>query len=269
MDQLKHITFAGEDQNPLFASIMGAGQAIVILHGGGPDRHSILPFARLLQNNYQVIFPDIRGYGQSLCFDRSKHNWDQYARDLISLIDHLRLKQIVICGMGLGASIAERVAISYPDRIRGLIVISPENLDKDGEGSSPEEKKMMDTCGEVAGKEGLAAAWEPFLPALSPLIASMVKEAFPRTNPYSFSAAMAIVHSIRLNSAQQLSDIPAPTLIIPGNDKRHAPDIGEQYQALIPNAVLGNALNWDKIKTVDQLALEVVPQMHRFMQESI
>ena len=40
-----------------------------MLHGGGPDRQSTIPFAALLKNKYQVIFPDIRGYGESHCFE--------------------------------------------------------------------------------------------------------------------------------------------------------------------------------------------------------
>lgn len=264
---MMHISYSGEDENLLFASILGSGEPIVILHGGGPDRQSIIPFARLLQPDYQVIFPDIRGYGQSVCFDRSKHTWEQYAKDVISLIDHLGVKKIIICGMGLGSSIAESVAFSYADRIRGVILISPESFDKAGEGSSQKEIELMDKCGEVAKKKGLAAAWKPFMADLSPVINSMVREAFPRTNPESFSAAMAIVHSKRLANVQQLSGIVAPTLIIPGNDVRHAPDIGEKYQALIPDCILGNSLNWDDVLTVDQLAAEVVPQMLEFLQD--
>lgn len=88
---ITHIKYAGDDGNPLYASTLGSGQPIIMLHGGGPDRQSIIPFANLLKHEYQVIFPDIRGYGESHCIDESKHTWAQYANDVLSLINFLKL----------------------------------------------------------------------------------------------------------------------------------------------------------------------------------
>lgn len=262
---MQDIQYNGNDNHPLYASSLGVGSPIIILHGGGPDRQSIIPFARLLQDEYRVIFPDIRGYGQSICLDRSKHSWEQYARDVISLMEHLNLKQTVICGMGMGSSIAERVAFSNPERVQATILISPETFDKEGEGSSKREIELMDKCAEMAINSGLEAAWKPFMTNLSPVIRAMVREAFPRTDPRSFSAAMAIVHSQRLSSLKQLSGIISPTLIIPGNDPRHTTDTGQQYLKLIPNATLGAGIDWQHIHTVDELAADVVPQMKGFL----
>lgn len=262
---ITHIKYTGDDGNPLYASTLGSGQAIVMLHGGGPDRQSIIPFAHLLKDVCQVIFPDIRGYGESHCFDESKHTWAQYANDVLSLIDFLKLDRIIISGMGLGASISERFAISYPDRVSALILISPETLDKDGEGSSQEEIVMLERCSEVARKDGLVEAWKPFLPHLTRVINSMVQEAIPRTNADSFAAAMAIVHSRRLENSKQLSRIFAPTLIIPGNDVRHNSNLASLYSTLIPKCDVGSCIEWDQILTVDQFAAKVVPQIFSFL----
>lgn len=262
---MKDIKYYGVDGNGLFASILGTGHPLVMLHGGGPDRQSIIPFAKLLQDDYQVIFPDIRGYGQSICIDPSKHTWQQYAKDVISLIDYLEIKEVAISGMGLGASIAERVAYSYPNRIKALVLISPETFDKEGEGSSTEEIDLMERCAVIARSEGLMAAWKLFIPHLIPVIASMVNDAIPRTHVESFSAAMAIVYSRRLESLQCLSDIIAPTLIIPGNDVRHNSDIGDQYLTRVPHCYLGNPIEWSTIESVDQFASSIVPQILNFL----
>ncbi len=139
---MKDFVFKGDDGQRLYASSLGSGIPVIILHGGGPDRQSLIPFANLLQNDCKVIFPDIRGYGQSVCTDTSKHNWKQYAADVIALIDHLRIDQAVICGMGLGASIVERVSFTYPDRIVGVVLISPETLDKEGRFFTPGKRNV-------------------------------------------------------------------------------------------------------------------------------
>ena len=261
---MENISFRGDDGNLLFASILGKGKPIVILHGGGPDRQSIIPFSERLKNEYQIIFPDIRGYGQSLCYNPSSHNWIQYANDVISLIDHLGLTHIIICGMGLGASIAERVGFSYPDRIQGVILLSPETLDEDGKGSSEKEIEMMTRCAEEAIKEGLEQAWEPFMKDLAPVISHMVKDAFQRTDPKSFAAAMNIVNSQRLENSKQLSGIKAPTLVIPGGDIRHSLELGKVYMELIPNCTLGEAFDWNNIQSIEQLAEKVTPQITMF-----
>ena len=240
---MENISYYGNDGNLLFASILGSGIPIVILHGGGPDRQSIIPFARRLEKEHRIIFPDIRGYGQSTCYAPSKHNWIQYANDVISLIDHLALGQIIICGMGIGASITERVGFSYPNRIKGIILLSPETLDEEGKGSSEKEKELMIRCAEQAVSEGLEKAWEPFMKDLAPVISKAVKEAFIRT------------------------EIKAPTLIFPGGDIRHSSELGNIYMRLIPNCTLEEPFDWDNIQTLDQLAEKIAPKIMMFTRE--
>lgn len=266
---MKNFKYFGDDKTPLYASTVGSGPPLVILHGGGPDRQSIIPFAKLLEGHHQVIFPDIRGYGESVCYDRSKHTWTQYAKDVISLINFIEENQIFICGMGLGASIAERVSYTYQDRVLGVILISPETFDKEGEGSSDQEIEMMDRCAEVAITKDLERAWQPFMKDLAPVITKAVRESFLRTNPKSFAAAMAIVHSKRLDSIKQLSRINAPLLVIPGNDKRHNSNSSNIYLGLVSNCQLGEPFDWNEMRTMDQLASALVPQIMRFSQKVI
>lgn len=267
--QIKNFKYFGDDKTPLYASTVGSGSPLVILHGGGPDRQSIIPFAQLLKAHHQVIFPDIRGYGQSVCFDRSQHTWAQYAKDVISLINYIEENEAFICGMGLGASIAERVSYTYQDRVMGVILISPETFDKEGEGSSDQEIEMMDRCAEVAITKDLESAWQPFMKDLAPVITKAVRESFLRTNPKSFAAAMAIVHSKRLDSIKQLSGISAPLLVFPGNDKRHNSNSSNIYMELVANCQLGEQFDWNEISTLGQLASTLAPQIIRFTQKVI
>lgn len=265
--EIKAFRYFGDDNTPLYASILGYGKPLVILHGGGPDRQSIIPFAKLLAGHHQVIFPDIRGYGQSVCYDSTKHTWTQYAGDVISLIRFMGFNNVFICGMGLGASVAERVAYTYPEKVLGLILISPETFDEEDKGSSDKEIEMMDKCAEDARKKSLETAWQPFMQDLAPVIRSAVRDSFPRTDPQSFAAAMAIVHSKRLDSIMELSKIHAPLLVIPGSDIRHTTDSGNIYMELVPKCQLGQAFDWNKVHTMDQLAAEIAPQMINFTQQ--
>src|SRR5688572_6626762 len=81
-------TYTGSDGWPLYAAAVdsaggpaagGEKPVLVLLHGGGPDHHSLLPLARRLADRYAVVLPDIRGYGRSVCADPTRHTWAQYA----------------------------------------------------------------------------------------------------------------------------------------------------------------------------------------------
>ena len=77
------------DGCPLYARVIGQGPALIMLHGGGPDHHSMRPLADHLTDHFTVALPDIRGYGRSVCTDQMGHTWAQYAKDVISLMDAL------------------------------------------------------------------------------------------------------------------------------------------------------------------------------------
>jgi pimeloyl-ACP methyl ester carboxylesterase len=108
------MTVRGDDGCALFASVLRHGPAVVLLHGGGPDRWSLRPLARMLAQEFTVVLPDIRGYGQSVCLDPARHTWGQYTDDLLALLDHLGVQRAVIGGSGLGSTVAMRAAVAYP-----------------------------------------------------------------------------------------------------------------------------------------------------------
>ena len=39
---------------------------LILMHGGGPDHHSLIPLAKQLARFNTVVLPDIRGYGRSV-----------------------------------------------------------------------------------------------------------------------------------------------------------------------------------------------------------
>lgn len=115
------LEYAGTDGCSLYASVEGDGPLVILLHGGGPDHRSLLPLASRLTDAFTVALPDVRGYGRSVCADPGRHTWDQYAQDVVSLIDALGVDRAVVGGTGLGGTIALRTARSHPGRAPTLI----------------------------------------------------------------------------------------------------------------------------------------------------
>lgn len=106
----------------------GHGIPVVLLHGLGASMYSwrknIAPIAAA---GFRVIAFDNRGFGFS---DEPDSGYDNasYAHLTVALLDSLRLADAVLVGHSMGGAIAAEVAIEYPQRARGLVLIASAGL---------------------------------------------------------------------------------------------------------------------------------------------
>lgn len=109
----------------------GAGQTVVLLHGGGPGASSWSNFGRniaVLAQHFHVIAVDQPGYGHS-----DKHTeHEQYnrysAEALLALFDHLGIERAALVGNSLGGGTAVRFALDHPKRAGRLVLMGPGGL---------------------------------------------------------------------------------------------------------------------------------------------
>ena len=108
------------------------------VHGDGPRTfvftHGILLDAamsrsiatRLARAGNRVVLPELLGHGRS---DRPTHAYDYrlefHADHTLALLDHLEVDQVVLGGTSLGANVALQVAVTAPERLRGLVLEMP------------------------------------------------------------------------------------------------------------------------------------------------
>jgi pimeloyl-ACP methyl ester carboxylesterase len=106
----------------------GRGIPVVLLHGLGASmyawRKNIAPIAAA---GFRVIAFDNRGFGFS---DEPSTGYDNasYARLTVALLDSLHVAEAVLVGHSMGGAIAAQVAIDYPPRVRGLVLIGAAGL---------------------------------------------------------------------------------------------------------------------------------------------
>lgn len=148
-----------------------------------------------------------------MCADPTSHTWAQYAKDVISLMDALGATTAGLIGAGMGATIALRVSGAHPDRIDCAVLISVEDIEDDD--AEAAETALMDEFADRVRTYGIEAGWDLFLPNLQPLIATLVREAIPRSDPASIAAAAAIGRDRAFRSAAELAAITTDVLIIP------------------------------------------------------
>lgn len=266
------LTYRGNDGCTLRAAtvspaptqaLSGEERVIVLLHGGGPDHHSLLPLARLLSDLHTVVLPDVRGYGRSVCRDPGSHTWAQYADDVAALLDHVGARRAILGGAGLGASISLRAALAYPERVDALVLISIEDIEDDE--AKEAEIAFMDAFAARVRTEGIEAAWEPILEDLPPIIGTMVRDAIPRSDPASIAAAAAIGRDRSFLSVQDLAPISVPTLIISGMDWRHPKALAEELSRVLPEGHLAPVTISADLDTAYDFARAFAPTIREFL----
>lgn len=187
----------------LYYEISGAGEPLVLLHGGlGMTGMFGEQLPRLAQGR-QVIAVDLQGHGRTADIDRPMR-LELMADDIAALIRHLGLGQVDLMGFSMGAGVALRAAIQHPALVRRLVLISiPFRRD----GWYPEVLASMDQVGAAAApsmrdspmyQAYAAIAPDPAqFPALLDKMADMLRQ------DYDWSAEVAAMR--------------APTLLIFGD----------------------------------------------------
>ena len=83
----------------------GKGAPLMLLHGFPLDSSSWDELTPLLENDLDIITPDLRGFGQSTTIE-SPYTVSDMADDLAGLLDHLGIEKIAIAGHSMGGYIA-------------------------------------------------------------------------------------------------------------------------------------------------------------------
>lgn len=99
----------------------GDGPPVVLLHGW--PQHSLMwhAIAPALAARHRVIAPDQRGAGAS-SIPPAGYDKNTMARDLVGLLDALRVERVGLFGYDLGAGVAAAFARLFPDRVSRLAV---------------------------------------------------------------------------------------------------------------------------------------------------
>jgi haloacetate dehalogenase len=106
----------------------GTGAPILLLHGH-PQTHvvwrKVAP--RLVEAGYQVIAPDLRGYGDSGKPESDPSHLPYSKRvmagDQIALMEHLGHERFSVVGHDRGGRVAHRLALDFPDSVERLVVL--------------------------------------------------------------------------------------------------------------------------------------------------
>jgi pimeloyl-ACP methyl ester carboxylesterase len=223
---------------------VGQGIPFVFQHGLGGDVQQTqdifvppIPF--------RLISLDCRGHGKTKPLgDPSRLGFSQFADDVLALLDHLRLEQVVIGGISMGAGVALNFALRHPQRVRGLILVRPAWLHE----PAPPNLAVYPRIADLIRREGLeqgrdtfarSAAYLDVLPEFPQTAASILKQ-FARPQADAFAAVLERLPADAPNRhPAEWAQIRVPTQVLAHDrDPVHPLAYGATLAQAIPGASL-------------------------------
>ena len=227
---------------------LGAGPALLMLHGGGPGASGLSNYARnveALARRFRVLVPDLPGYGRSSKGVDADDPFGDLATTMLGLLDALDIARAHVVGNSLGGACALQMALCQPGRIGRLVLMGPGGV---GISQNPPSAGLKRLLGYYAGegptldklraflcedlvydgsaitdavlRERFASSIDPEVVANPPLRAPKDLEAFKRLD---------------FLLDPRLPQLPNPTLVLWGIEDRVNPPAGATaLQARLP-----------------------------------
>lgn len=98
------------------------GLPILFLHANVADQRMWNGQWECLASNYPLVSYDRRGFGESRTLNSTPYS---NVSDLWAVMDRLEIKQAMLVGCSMGGRIAIDAALARPDRVAGLVLVSP------------------------------------------------------------------------------------------------------------------------------------------------
>jgi 4,5:9,10-diseco-3-hydroxy-5,9,17-trioxoandrosta-1(10),2-diene-4-oate hydrolase len=107
--------------------LCGTGEPIIFLHGAGAGAITWYPSIHAISKNFQVIAPDIVGYGESDKPD-APYNRPYFSKWLKDFLKELKIAKAHIVGLSQGGAIALQFAIDNPEMVDKLVLVDSAGL---------------------------------------------------------------------------------------------------------------------------------------------
>lgn len=210
----------------------GKGTPLVLLHGYPLDHHTWDILATKLEDTFDVILPDLRGFGKSTTVD-TPYTMEDIASDVAGLLDHLGINKAAIAGHSMGGYVALAFAKRYPERVSGLGLVSTQTP------ADPQDRKegRYKSAADVAEK-GIDGVVETMTPKFTPdeKLQGSAREIMERQQPAAFIGALKAMAE-RMDASTLLAEINIPVVIIHGDADALIPvDRAREARNAVPNA---------------------------------
>jgi pimeloyl-ACP methyl ester carboxylesterase len=245
-------------------TVYGEGTPVVLLHAFPMDSRMWLPQIEAL-SGYQVIVPDLRGFGAARELAVEIAHMDLLADDVARLLDDRSLDRAVLCGLAMGGYVALAFARRHAGRLGGLVLCDT----RAGTDSDEEIANRLGMAERVL-EEGVGFLPEAMLPRLlgqtsrakRAELVERVTEIILDQDPRGIAGAQRGM-AARHDSAPVLAQVSVPALVIVGSEDEIAgPEEGRTLATGLRDARLvqvesaGHLVNLERPEPVTEALLD-------------
>jgi pimeloyl-ACP methyl ester carboxylesterase len=224
----------------------GAGQALVLLHAFPLSADMWRAQIDRAPEGWRLVAPDLRGFGAGAA-PEGPRTVDDYAADVLALMDTLSIDRAVIGGLSMGGYVTFAMFRLAPERFAGVVLANTK-----APGDTEEGRAARRAMSGTVRTAGVRAVAETLLPRLvgettrreRPAVMERVR-AMMESN--SAAAIDAAIHALmnRPDSTPALGRITCPALVIAGQEDSLTPlsdaellasSIGGAELAVLPRA---------------------------------
>ena len=98
----------------------GTGFPLLLMHAGIADSRMWEPQARAFANQFDMVRPDMRGFGESQLPPMPY----SVVADFVALLDYLKIDRAHVVGCSMGGTFAIDLALEHPDRVGKLVLVA-------------------------------------------------------------------------------------------------------------------------------------------------
>ncbi|MBO0846780.1 MAG: alpha/beta hydrolase [Nocardioides sp.] len=227
----------------LAAQEHGSGSPDVLLvHAGVTDQRSWQHVVDVLPDHRCLTY-DQRGYGSTTY--QPEDGWSK-VDDAVAVLDAYNVESAVVVGCSMGGRVSLHLALTHPERVRGLALIAPAISGGPGHVYEPEVQALSDAQDAAWERGDLdevnridARVWLDGPLAPEGRVGGAARELFFDMNRIALEAEETGEERDDVNAWDRLGEISVPTLLIVGDlDLQYLKDYVARAAAAIPDARL-------------------------------
>jgi pimeloyl-ACP methyl ester carboxylesterase len=205
----------------MYYVLTGSGSPLLLLHGGAGNGEQFAKQIPAFAPRHRLIIPDCAEQGRTSGRE-GPLTYHAMAEDMISLLDHLGIKQVDVMGWSDGGNIGLDMAMHHPERVSHLVTFGA-NFRPDG--LNQEDVAWNQTATAASFGAGMEEGWKKLAqnPARYVLAMNKILDLW-RTQPNWTTADLRTIH--------------VRTMICVGDHDLIRPEHTRELAAAIPGAVL-------------------------------
>ena len=99
------------------------GAAVVLIHGAMASLHTWEPWVAIIGQHYRVITLDLPGHGLTGQVPEDAYGADPLTETIDAVVNALGVERFVLGGNSMGGGATWRYALTYPQRVRAMILV--------------------------------------------------------------------------------------------------------------------------------------------------